>query len=319
LRTIIKRWRPAVVHAHFAAAALIAAVAKGLRASPFTTWVATFHGLSGSAPNGGGRSMLAAAETWSANRMAFSFVLNDEDYAYLRAANPASHIVRQPGFGLGCDLPSFDPRRFCQADKARIRCDLGLDAGGPVLAFVGRRTSFKGFPQALDAFQRVRARIPGARLILVGEPDILHGGAAFPKDVSAQTGVIDAGWANDVARVLAVTDLCILPSVREGMPVSLMEALAMGVPCITMDSRGCRDVVRDQVDGLVLPTREPEALATAIISVLQQPHRLNEMGAAALAGRSRFGRCRQVAEQIAVYKSLHDGRSLVMPGISAEA
>jgi glycosyltransferase involved in cell wall biosynthesis len=263
--------------------------------------------------------MLAAAEIWSANRMAVSFVLNDEDYVYLRARNAAGDTVRQPGFGLGCDLLSFDPRRFGQAEKTRIRSEFGLEGGGPVLAFVGRRTSFKGFSQCLDAFQRVRARIPDARLIVVGEPDVLHGGQALAQAVSAQPGVIDAGWSNDVARVLAVTDLCILPSIREGMPVSLMEALAMGVPCITMDSRGCRDVVRDQVDGLVLPTREPEAIATAIVSVLKQPNRLNAMAAAALAGRSRFDRSRQVAEQIAVYRSLHASRSAVVPGMSAEA
>jgi len=317
LRTIIKRWRPAVVHAHFAAGAFIAAIAKGLGASPCTTWVATFHGLSGSAQHG--HAALAAAETWSAKRMDFSVVLNDEDYAYLRTKNPAGHTVRHPGFGLGCDLLAFNNHRFCEADKARILRELGVDGSGPVLAFIGRRTSFKGFPQCLEAFQRVRASIPGTRLIVVGEPDVLHGGETLGTAVSTQPGVIDAGWTNDVARVLAVTDLCILPSIREGMPVSLMEALAMGVPCITVAARGCRDVVRDQVDGLLLPTREPEAIATAVVSLLQQPNRLREMAAAALAGRCRFDRSRQVAEQLSVYRSLQEGRSAVVARISTEA
>jgi glycosyltransferase involved in cell wall biosynthesis len=305
LRKVVKCWQPTIIHANFAAAALVSALARSTAADQSAFWLATFHGLAGATGDPAKPLRLVdLAERWAARRMSKSFVLNDEDYAYLLRRNPHGHTMRHPGFGVGCDLKTFDPQRFTAAEKMRVRRSLGCEAAGPVLAFVGRRTAFKGFPETLSAFQRVRANMPEARLILVGEADRLHGpGTALPQGLPGP-GVVDAGWTNNVADVLAIADLFILPSVREGMPVSLMEALAMGVPCITMNTRGCRAVVRDQIDGVVLATRESEVLATTIISLLQQPSRLQSMAKAAYEGRDRFDRARYVASQLDVYRSL---------------
>jgi glycosyltransferase involved in cell wall biosynthesis len=80
-----------------------------------------------------------------------------------------------------------------------------------------------------------------------------------------------------------------------------MEALAMGVPAITSDSRGCRDVVRDGIDGLVLPEPTAPAMTAAMARLAADPELRRNLGAAALAGRERFSRAAYHREQIGIY------------------
>src|SRR6185436_12163595 len=88
---------------------------------------------------------------------------------------------------------------------------------------------------------------------------------------------------------------------REGMPVCLMESLAMGVPAITRDARGCRDVVRDGVDGFVLRDCTVANLAEAIRRIADSPELQRKMSAQALAGRARFDRGHFIREQKEIY------------------
>ncbi len=101
---------------------------------------------------------------------------------------------------------------------------------------------------------------------------------------------------------LAVADLMIFPSDREGMSVCLMEALATGLPAITADSRGCRDVVRDGVDGRVL--REPalEAFLAAMTHAADDRAQRQRWSARAIADRDRFDRRHFIAEQKRIYR-----------------
>ena len=79
------------------------------------------------------------------------------------------------------------------------------------------------------------------------------------------------GWREDVAELMSVMDVFALPSWREGMPRSAIEAAASGLPLVLTDIRGCREVVRDGVEGLLVPVRDPEALADALTRLLEDP------------------------------------------------
>src|SRR5262249_57137434 len=95
-----------------------------------------------------------------------------------------------------------------------------------------------------------------------------------------------------------------VPSQREGMPVWLMEALAMGVPVITASTRGCREVVQHGVDGLVLADCAPSRIARAICDLASSPEMHGDFGRNALAGRQRFDRRIFVAQQVHAYHTL---------------
>lgn len=304
LRSLVAGWQPDIVHAHFATAALVAALASLGMAHDRPLWMATFHGLhaTGAAT---WRSRLAGfAESFSAARMSTAWVLNDEDRAFLERRVGRGIVERVPGFGVGCDLAHFDPHRFSDAQRSRFREQLGMSPRARALIFIGRCTAFKGFDVAVRAFMEAARSCPELHLIIVGAIDEVHDSGLSPEEwqrVVANDRIHRLGWQADVAPWLSAAKLCVFPSEREGMPVNVMEALAMGVPVVTFDSRGCRDVVRDQVDGSVVRDGTTAALAREIQALLADTEKLARFAANAFAGRERFDRQKFVDFQIAAY------------------
>jgi glycosyltransferase involved in cell wall biosynthesis len=314
LRGHIRAWRPDIVHAHFAAAVFLAALVRTFAAHPPLVWMGTFHGLHGSAGSGPRSAVLAAVERWSSRRMTQVCVLNAEDRAALQPRIGGVPVHAHSSCGVGCDLDRFDAGRFSAADRLAARRTAGLSLDTFVLVFLGRQTAFKGFDAAVRSYRLLRASGIDATLVVVGSTDDVHGSGLSAAEQSAldrDPQVIRTGWQWNLSPWLAIADCCVLPSVREGMPVSLMESLAMGVPVITVDSRGCRDVVRNGVDGFVLPSTEPQGLAGAAMKLATDRPLLESMRAAAIAGRGRFDRSFYTAEQIAIYA--HSGGHAAHP------
>lgn len=304
LRDLVSRHRPDVVHAHLSAAVLTTALARE-RGWPPT--IATFQGLAFPLTSGARGRAIRAAERWAAGRMDEAWVLTADDEVSLRAAAPAATVRRQESAGFGCDLDRFDAARFPEGERAALRAGLGLDGDDFVCAFVGRQVAFKGFAVTVRAFLAAARERPRLRLVLVGGRDPLHPSGLTPveeQELAASPLARHVAWSDEVDRYLAISDLVVFPSEREGMPVSLMEALAMGVPVITRDARGCRDVVRHEVDGLVLGDAGESEIAAAIIRLADDRTLVARMRANALAGRERFARSAYVAEQLSIYEQL---------------
>jgi len=304
LRRLVAGWRPDIVHAHFATAALAAAVAS-LGMSPGSPrWMATFHGLHATVATTWRSRLAGLAESFSAARMSTAWVLNDEDRVFLERRVGRGIVERVPGFGVGCDLARFDSHRFNSAERSRLREQLGISPRARALIFIGRCTAFKGFDVAVRAFAEAACSYPDLHLIIVGAMDEVHGSGLSSGEwqrLVMNDRIHLLGWQADVAPWLLTADLCVFPSEREGMPVNVMESLAMGVPVVTFDSRGCRDVVRDKVDGSVVREQTTAALAREIQALLADTEKLARFAANALVARDRFDRHKYVDFQIAAY------------------
>jgi starch synthase len=147
-------------------------------------------------------------------------------------------------------------------------------AGGPTLLFVGNDFARKGGHDLLQAFAKLRAEFPDARLQLVGTRP----------DVPPQPGVEVLGRVHDRARIAqlyAGADVFVLPSVFDPLPLVLLEAMSHGVPVVTTASCGIPDVLRDGREGTVVPARDPDALATALTRLLHTPENALAMADAA--------------------------------------
>jgi glycosyltransferase involved in cell wall biosynthesis len=295
---------PDLVHAHFSSAIFTTALAKR-KSWPIT--IGTFQGIGFPMREGPAGTALRLAETWATKRLDHVWVLTDDDYARLRAAVPRASINRQEGWGFGCDLTRYEPTRVSVTEKAELRARLGLTAENVVFTFVGRFVSFKGFGLVVRAFLRLSEQDPAVRLLLVGARDCLHATGLTQEEeraLKSASQIIHAGWQVEVQSYLAITDVVVFPSQREGIPVSLMEALAFGVPVITANSRGCRDVVRDHVDGIVLRDLNEGALVSAMRLLRLDRLLLSNLSRAALEGRRRFNRLNYIKAQGETYERL---------------
>ena len=300
----VRIWRPELVHAHFTAAALVTAMA---RVPKDVLKLATFHGLHASSETGSSSLIVRAAELLAIRRMDHTWVLNAEDETWLRNRALGERVSRLPCCGVGCELTRFDPGRFSAADRRRTRELLGIPMDAEVVAFIGRRTAFKGFDTTVRAFRMIRSARPTARLLLVGAEDPLHAtglSAAEREYLRNDSTVVDLGWRNDVSTALSIATIVVFPSTREGMPVNLMEALAMGVPVVSSRVRGCHDIVEDGKTGVLVPRPTADDVAKAAVQLLADRSLREAMARNALGSRQRFDRRAFVTAQLDAYHSL---------------
>jgi len=196
----------------------------------------------------------------------------------------------------GVDLRAFDD------DRRAARRELGLDESAFVLGTVGRLEPEKDQGTLLEVFRRVTATRPEARLVLVGDGTL----AEELKSHAERLGVLDRvsflGFRRDIGRVLAAMDVFILSSVREGLPISIIEAMAARRPVVASDVGSVRDVVRDGVDGFVVPAREVEAFVDAVHRLGGAPDLMARMGESGRAAvEARFS----LAEMVKAYEALY--------------
>jgi glycosyltransferase involved in cell wall biosynthesis len=241
--------------------------------------------------------------------MAFSqlnFSQNPEDIP-VAIEERISRPERLSQIGNGIPLARFDPAHYTAAERRAIRAELGLGDEHIVIGMVGRLVAEKGYREAFEAAKRVRERVPNARFLFVGrfEPKA----DAIQKDELEKAGIADVaqflGHRDDVPRLYAAMDIFILPSHREGFPRSVMEAAAMGLPSVVTNIRGCRQTVEHDVTGLMIPLRDPESLADAIVKLATDQALRVRMGRAAREKALReFDENRIIEAIIAAYQQL---------------
>jgi ribosomal protein S18 acetylase RimI-like enzyme len=186
--------------------------------------------------------------------------------------------------GNGCDLSRFDPSVVPAARQRALREELGLASGAVVVGAVGRLVAEKGYREFFEAARRIRAGRPEVRFVAVGNVEPDKWDAISEDEIDrARSDVVFTGWREDVRDLMAIMDVFVLASWREGLPRSAVEAAAMGKPLVLTDIRGCREVARHGIEGLLVPARRPEPLAAAIDRLIADPGLRERMGAAARA------------------------------------
>ncbi|WP_126285312.1 glycosyltransferase family 4 protein [Burkholderia stagnalis] len=235
-----------------------------------------------------------------------------------RAASVAKRLYRF-AFRFPCevwflnrdDLATFtDERLLAHPGRARLLHGEGVDleqfapvplpAGdAPVFILIGRLLWDKGVREYVDAARAVRAQHPRARFQLLGPLGVDNPSAIGRADVDAwvREGVVEyLGEAHDVRPHIAAADCVVLPSYREGVPRTLMEASAMGRPIVATDVPGCRDVVADGETGLLCAARDSASLAARLVQMIE----LGPAGRDAMGARGRRKVAAEFDEQAVV-------------------
>lgn len=218
----------------------------------------------------------------------------DDRDGVIRAARlpiEQTHVIRGSGVNLDCYRVVPPP------------------AGPPVVVLAARLLADKGVREFVDAARILRRSSAASRLarfVLVGAIDPANPASLTREELSAWSdeGVVEVwGFRSDMAQVLSEASIVVLPSYREGLPKVLIEAAACARAVVTTDVPGCRDAIEPGVTGLLVPVRDPRALARAIEQLIEDPHRCKAMGA---AGRSLAERAFDVRQVVAAHLIIYE-------------
>lgn len=219
-----------------------------------------------------------------------TIVQNPEDLALLERSGVAASRLRLIR-GAGVDLQVFRP---------------AAPPLGPVcVVLVARMLWDKGVGEFVEAARRLTVAGVSARFVLVGEPDPANP-ASVPEDTlrdwNGQHGLEWWGRRDDMPAVLQAAHIACLPSYREGLPKTLLEAAACGLPIVTTDAPGCRDVVEDGMNGILVPVRDVGGLEAALRRLILDPELRRRMGEQSRArAEAEFGLQRVIEQTLAVY------------------
>lgn len=184
------------------------------------------------------------------------------------------HIIGN-GNVNGVDVSYFDrtDEVLCQAESIR-------EEGGITFCFVGRIVGDKGINELVESFVEIIKEFPACRLILVGdfEEKLDPVMPVVRRIIFENERIVFSGWKDDIRPYLAASDVFVFPSYREGFPNVVLQAGAMGLPCIVTDINGSNEIIHDQVNGLIIPPHDKDALWKAMKIMVTDETIRREMG-----------------------------------------
>lgn len=198
----------------------------------------------------------------------------------------------------GFDFAELPGRR----DRDEIRATLGIDETAPLLGSIARLVWQKGHDLLIDAMPAIRAAIPEAQAVIVG------GGSREGElrerihSLGLEGAVHLMGWRNDATRFLPAIDLFVMTSNFEGMPISLLEAMALSRPVLSTAVGGVPEIVLDGVTGRLVDGRDPAVFARTAIEMIRDRNRLSTYGA---AGRARYDANFRVSAMVDAYDRIY--------------
>jgi glycosyltransferase involved in cell wall biosynthesis len=269
LRGAIRRWNPAIVHAHTVKGGLLGMVAAGLAGTPVRIY--QMRGLLMETAVGWRRALFASTERVAcaaAHRVLCNSASLRDTAIRERLCGAAKIEVLLAGSGNGVDAVRFDPERLA-SERVAVRRELGIPEGAPVVGFVGRLVRDKGIGELVQAWGRARESVSAAHLAVIGSFEERDAISVADRSALATCPTVHLlGFRRDMPRLYAAMDLLVLPTYREGFPNVLLEAQAMRVPVVATRVDGCVDAVDEGVTGTLVPPGDAGALADAIRAYL---------------------------------------------------
>ena len=315
LAQVLAREQVDVLHTHNPKPGLYGRVVGRLRRVPVV--VNTVHGLYATEDDRWAKRALVYSLEAIASRFSDAeLVQNPEDLALMHRLHlsPKAELL-----GNGVDLTRFDATRFSAEARRARRASFGADDDTVVVGTVGRLVAEKGYPELIEAFLGLPDR-DRYRLVVAGGADPDKPDALDPHLLARAEaeGVQFLGQRSDVDALYAAMDMFVLASHREGFPRAAMEAAATSRPVIATDVRGCRQVVDDGRNGLLVPVHDPLALRAAIATLGTDAERRARMGEQSrVVAQERFDERRVVEIVLEAYARVARRKGITLPGLTS--
>jgi glycosyltransferase involved in cell wall biosynthesis len=215
--------------------------------------------------------------------------------------------------GNGVDLSKFDPTRFNTDFRRRKRIEIDVPEDAVVVGIIGRLVKEKGYLELFQAMQAIMAANDKVWLVVIGpeEPEKANSiSIDAPKEYGIETRTRWLGSREDIPELLACCDIYTLPSWREGFPRSAIEAAAMGLPIVATNIRGCRQVVENGQNGILVGVRNVAEIEKALIKLIDDPQLRREMGVSGYQkARREFDEQKVCKLVLDTYKQLLDKKN----------
>ncbi len=196
----------------------------------------------------------------------------------------------------------IEPSVFQRVSRAEARTNLEIEPGTPVIGFIGRLECQKGVSYLLQATARLVSLRASLLCLIVGDGALRLSLMREAEQLGIGQHVRFLGYRPDVPNILPALDVFVLPSLYEGLPYTVLEAMAAGIPVVATDVVGVGDVVRDGTTGLLVPPGDVPALSGAVQRILDDPSLGRRL---ALAGQTEVGSRFTLRETVSRLESLY--------------
>ena len=204
----------------------------------------------------------------------------------------------------GIELSEYYPDDFGESFRC-IREEYNIGEEVFLIGAVGRMVWQKGFECLIESVPAIIKTFPRAKILIVGDGPLRKNLEALSEELRIRDKVIFTGFRSDIKEILSAIDILVIPSLLEGFPMITLEAMAMAKPIVATKIDGVNEQIMDRIDGILIPPKDPSAIAQAIIRLINDRESGRKLG---LAARKRveqeFSVEKMVAETEKVYLSL---------------
>ncbi|WP_298555603.1 glycosyltransferase family 4 protein [uncultured Algibacter sp.] len=267
LYKLFKRESPDIVHSHTPKAGTLSMLAAYLAKVPHR--LHTIAGLPLLEVTGSKRNLLNIVEKFT-YKCATKIYPNSYGLLNIILENKFTNNdklkVIGKGSSNGIDTSDFNPNLYDTKFKQELKEKLGISKDDYIYVFAGRIVKDKGVNELVQAFNKLNQKINNIKLLMVGDyeseldpllPETI-------KIINKNKNIISTGWVQDVKPYFSISDALTFPSYREGFPNVVMQGAAMELACIVSDINGCNEIIDHNVNGLIIPVKDSEALANSM-------------------------------------------------------
>lgn len=280
LYKFFKKEKPFIVHTHTPKAGTVGMIAAKLAGVP--NRLHTIAGLPLLEKTGVMRKLLNLVEklTYSCSTLILPNSFKLKRIILTEKFTSASKLkVIGHGSSNGIDTEHYNIAHVTEKEKERLRESLNINENDTVFIFIGRIVKDKGINELVAAFNLLTKKHSRCKLLLIGSREN-HLDPLLSKTeilIKENICIIPTGVQKDIRPYVSISHALTFPSYREGFPNVVLQASCMCLPCIVSDINGCNEIIEDQVNGLIIPVKNSEALESAMIYMIENPEKRLDM------------------------------------------
>lgn len=277
LLRLMKERKYIMVHTHTPVASFIGRIAGKLSGVPYIVYTAHgfhFHEYGSKLRN----FIYYRLEKFAGRFTDVLITINKDDYKIVKEKKivPKGKVAYIKGVGV--DANEINPKAVEECSKEKEREKLCITEETYVTTSIGRLNREKHFDDIIKAMRVIKKRGAKFRLFIAGDGPLKPNLIKFSESFAFEKEVTFLGYTENVSELLSITNIYVSASSREGLPVSVMEAMAMEKPVVAYNIRGVRDLVEDGVNGFLVPFGDVNGLAEKILYLIKHPEVAEEMG-----------------------------------------